>query len=165
MKLQTAAVLLLFAGSLPGMARAEPSGTPSKEEFPREVKEVAEGEKRLALAIEKRDPAALEKILIREYFDVYEGDKRAMNKAEAIARCKAGLLKYLAIVKDSEVKPEDGLIAVEGWAKLIPNRPDDTVPAEQWVHVRRLWKKAGDQWLLTAQIRRIEGDDGQGEKD
>lgn len=165
MKLQTPAFVLLVAASLAGIARAEPSSTPSKKEFARQSKEVADMEKRLALAIEKRDTAALDKVLVKEYFDVYEGDKRAMNKPEAIARCKAGLLKYLAIVKESEVKPQDDLIAVEGMAKLRPNQPDDAVPAEQWVHVRRLWKKTAGEWFLTCQIRRLEGDDGKGESD
>src|ERR1700759_5860146 len=165
MKLQIAALLVLFGGSLSIMASGEPDGIPSKEDVSKERKEVGEAERQLAVAIEKRDTIALDKLLVREYFNVYEGDKSAMNKPQAIARCKAGLLKYLAIVKDSEVKPQDDLIVVEGWAKLIPNRPDDSVPAEQWVHVRRLWKKSGDQWLLTAQFRRLEGDDGKGEVD
>jgi hypothetical protein len=165
MKLLTPAFLLWFAWTLPGMAQTEPSSTPSKATFKKEAKEVADMEKQLALAIEKRDTAVLEKVLAKEYFDVYEGDKTAMSRAQAIARCKAGLLKYLAIKKDSEMGPKDGVFAVEGMAKLVPNRPDDTVPAEQWVHVRRLWKKTDGQWLLTGQIRRLEGDDGKGEAD
>ena len=165
MKLQSAAFFLLFACSLPIMAQAEPSNIPSKEEFAKEAKEVGEMEKQLALAIEKRNTEVLGKILAAEYFDVYEGDKRAMDKTQALARCQAGLLRYLRIEKDPEMGPEDDLIAVGGMAKLRPNKQDDAAPAEQWVHVRRLWKKTNGQWLLTGQIRRLEGDDGKGEVD
>ena len=122
-------------------------------------------EKRLAVAIEKYDTAALEKILRDDYFDTYEGDKRAMSKRQAVALCKKGWLKYLAIVRDSRMSRQDDLIAVEGEAKLIPNVEGDGVPLEQWVHIRRLWTKMDGKWLLTAQFRRLEGDDGKGEED
>src|SRR4051812_23588067 len=165
MKLLTPAFLLLLACSVPGTAKAAASSTPSKGQFQKDAKEVAEMERRLAVAIEKKDTAILEKILAAEYFDAYEGDKRAMSKREALARCQAGLLKYLAIKKEATTRPQDDLIAVEGMARLVPNRPDDAVPAEQWVHVRRLWKKTDGQWVLRAQLRRLEGDDGKGEVD
>jgi Domain of unknown function (DUF4440) len=145
--------------------QGEPGSTPRRPEFDKEAKEVAGMEKELARAIDKKDTAALEKLLAPEYFDVYEGDKRGLSRLQSIARCKAGLLRYLAIEKESEVHPQDNLIAVEGMAKLIPNQPDDTVPKEQWVHVRRLWQKADGRWVLRAQIRRLEGDDGKGEDD
>jgi hypothetical protein len=165
MKLRTPAFALLFACLLPGAAKAEPKSAPSKLKFKKEAEEVAHMEKQLALAIDKKDTAVLEKVLAPEYFDVYEGDKRALSKLQSIARCKAGLLRYLAIEKDPDVRPQDDLIAVEGMAKLVPNRPDDSLPKEQWVHVRRLWKKTDGQWLLRSQIRRLEGDDGKGEDD
>jgi hypothetical protein len=160
-----AVLSLTFAVSLACMAEPRPSPTPSKKEIKAKAKEVGEMEKQLAVAMEKRDTAFLEKVLAETYYDVYEGDKRALSKLQSIARCKAGLLRYLAIEKGSEVRPQDDLIAVEGIAKLIPNRQDDRVPNEQWVHVRRLWKKTDDRWVLTCQIRRLEGDDGKGEAD
>lgn len=161
MKVIVAASCLLFAVSLRGMAEPTPANTPSKKDFDKRAKEVTEVEKQLASAIGKKDTEFLAKVLAEGYFDVYEGEKRAMSKREAIARCKAGLLRYLAIEKDAKMSPKDDVIVVEGEAKLIPNVQDDTVPAEQWVHVKRLWTKKSGDWVLTCQLRHLEGDVGE----
>ncbi len=162
MRLLAFVVCLSFATSL--MA-SEPGGTRAGPEFDSRAKEVADMETQLAVAIEKKDTSFLEKVLVEQYFDVYEGEKQALSKSDTIARCKAGLLKFLAPQKEQKMSPEKDSVTVEGVAKLIPNRQDDTIPAEQWVHVRRLWTKKDGKWLLTCQIRRLEGDDGKGEVD
>jgi hypothetical protein len=156
---------VLCASSLLGLPEPEPSGTPLGPEFKTNAKEIAEMEKQLARAIQEKDTAFLEKVLAEHYYDVYEGDKRALSKSDTIARCKAGLLKYLNLEKEQRTRPDEGSIAVEGVAKLIPNRQDDTIPPEQWLHVRRLWTKKDGNWVLKCQIRRLEGDDGKGEED
>jgi hypothetical protein len=165
MKLLVTAVSLMFATSLASMAQPKPSPTPSGAEFDSKAKEVAEMEKQLALAMEKRNTAFLERVLAETYFDVYEGDKHAMSKSGTIARCKAGLLNFLVIEKQQQMSPDRDLVAVEGLSKARPTRVDDTTPEEQWVHVRRLWTKKDGKWLLTSQILRLEGDDGKGEQD
>jgi hypothetical protein len=165
MKLSVAASLLIFGASLANAAEPEPKSTPPDAKFDARAKEVAEMEKQLSLAIAKRNTAFLEKVLAESYFDVWEGEKRAMRKVDAIARCKAGLLHYLAIAREARTRPEESLVAVEGFAKVVPNRQDDTMPAEQWVYVRRLWTQKDGNWVLTRQIRRLEGDDGKGEVD
>ncbi|MFL6588646.1 MAG: nuclear transport factor 2 family protein [Chthoniobacterales bacterium] len=161
MKLSVAACCLFFGVSLTGMAEPAPTSAPSKKDFDERAKEVTEAEKQLALAIGKKDTESLAKVLAEGYFDVYEGDKRAMSKLQAIARCKAGLLRYLAIEKEAKMTPKDDVVVVEGEAKLIPNVQDDTVPPMQWVHVKRLWTKKSGAWILTCQLRHLEGDAGE----
>ena len=161
MKFKLTAFSLVVAASLISVAQAKPSPTPSKKEFDRDAKEVTEVEKQLALAIQKKDTDFLAKLLAEGYYDVYEGDKRAMSKPQAIARCKAGLLRYLAIEKEAKMSPKDDTIVVEGEAKLVPNIKDDTVPEEQWVHVKRLWTKKNGNWVLVCQLRHLEGDVGE----
>ena len=145
----------------------EPERSPgsSAPEFKERAKQVAEIEKQLSLAISKRDTDFLQKVLAETYFDAYEGEKHALSKADTLARCKAGLLHFLAVEREPRTSSEGDFIAVEGFAKLIPNRKDDVAPEEQWVHVRRLWTKKDGNWVLTGQIRRLEGDDGKGEVD
>lgn len=165
MKYRATAFSLLVASSLISVAQPTPSPTPSKKEFNRKAKEVTEMESQLAVAIEKKDTAFFEKVLVESYYDVYEGDKRAASKLITIARCKAGRLRNLAILKERQIKPDKDLIAVEGLAKSRPAKVDDTTPEEEWVHVRRLWTKKDGNWVLTCQIKRREGDDGKGEED
>ena len=165
MKFRATAFSLLVASSLISVAQPKPSPTPSKKEFDRKAKEVSEMESQLALAIEKKDTAFLEKVLAETYYDAYEGDKRAASKLITIARCKAGILRNLTIQKERKIKPDNDLIAVEGLAKSRPAKVDDTTPEEEWVNVRRLWTKKDGKWLLTCQIKRREGDDGKGEED
>ncbi len=162
MRLATAAFCLSFASAL---AASEPTPTAAGTEFESTAREIAKMEDQLATAIGTKDTAFLEKVLAEKYFDVYEGEKQALSKADTIARCQAGLLKFLAPEKERRMSPEKDAVAVEGVAKLIPNRQDDTLPAEQWVHVRRLWTKKDGKWLLTSQVRRLEGDEGKGEVD
>jgi hypothetical protein len=165
MKILVTAFSLICASSLISAAEPKPSPTPSKKEFERKAKEVTEMESQLAVAIEKKDTAFLEKVLAESYYDVYEGDKRAASKLITIARSKAGILRNLAIQKERQIKPDKDFIAVEGEAKSRPAKVDDTTPEEEWVHVRRLWIKKDGNWLLTCQIKRREGDDGKGEED
>jgi hypothetical protein len=165
MKTLVTAFSLVFASSLISVAQAKPSPTPSKKEFDLKAKEVTEMESQLAAAIEKKDTAFLERVLAEMYYDVYEGDKRAASKLITIARCKAGILRNLAIQKDRKIKPDQDMIAVEGDAKSRPAKIDETTPEEEWVHVRRLWTKKDGNWVLTCQIKRREGDDGKGEVD
>ena len=165
MKLLVTALSLMFVSALVSVAEPTPSPTPSKAEFDRKAKDVAEMEKQLALAIEKQNTAFLESVLAENYFDVWEGDKRAVSKSGTIARCKAGVLRFLVIEKEQQIKPDWDLIAVEGVSKNQPTKVDDTAPEEQWVHVRRLWTTKDGKWLLTSQVKRLEGDDGKGEQD
>jgi hypothetical protein len=165
MKLSLAASFLLFGAALAAATEPEPKPNPSATKFDATAKQVAEMEKQLSLALAKRNTVFLEKILAESYFDVWEGEKGALSKLDAIARCKAGLLPYLAIERDAHTRPEGSLVAVEGFAKTRPNRQDDTMPAEQWVFVRRLWTQKDGNWVLTRQIRRLEGDNGKGEVD
>jgi hypothetical protein len=165
MKIRVTAFSILLASSLISAAQPKPSPTPSKKEFDRKAREVTEMDAQLARAIEEKDTAFLEKVLVETYFDVYEGDKRAASKLITIARCKAGRLRNLTIQKEREIKPDNDLIAVEGFAKSRPAKVDDSTPDEQWVHVRRLWTKKDGNWQLTCQIKRWEGDDGKGEQD
>jgi hypothetical protein len=154
----------MFGASLASAAEPKRDLHPSAE-FKARSKEVDEIEKQLSLAISKRDTDFLQKVLAETYFDAYEGEKRALSKADTLARCKAGLLHFLAIEREPRTSSEGNVIAVEGFAKLVPNRHDDLTPEEQWVHVRRLWTRKDGNWLLTGQIRRLEGDNGKGEVD
>src|SRR5256885_12424662 len=164
-KLSIAVSFLIFGASLASAAESEPSPKSSATKFDATAKQVAEMEKQLSLAIAKRNTAFLEKVFAETYFDVWEGEKRAMSRANTIARCQAGQLKFLVIERDQEMHPEGPLVAVEGFAKSVANRRDDTMPEEQWIHVRRLWTNKDGNWLLTCQIRRLEGDNGEGEVD
>lgn len=161
MKSPTIAFGLFFAVLLTGLAAPTPTSTPSKKDFDQLAKEVTKAEKQLALAIGQKDAGLLAKLLAEGYYDVYEGDKRAMSKLQAIARCKAGLLRYLAVEKEAKMSPKDDVIVVEGEAKLIPNVQDDKVPPMQWIHVKRLWTKKNGEWILTCQLRHLEGDAGE----
>jgi len=162
MRLAKVALCLSFASAI---AASEPAPTAVGPEFESTAKEIAKMEDQLATAIGNKDTAFLERVLAEQYFDVYEGEKQALSKSETIARCKAGLLKFLAPEKERKMSPEKDAVAVEGVAKLIPNRQDDTMPAEQWVHIRRLWTKKDGKWFLASQVRRLEGDEGKGEVD
>lgn len=149
-------VALLVAASRLGLAEPQPSPTSSEAPLdPKAKKEVIEMEKELALAMEKRDTAVLEKLLVDYYSDSYEGAKKAMSKPGTIARCKAGLHNFLAIEQQEKISGKADEIVVEGQARLRPSRIDDTKPEEQWVHVRRFWEKKDGQWLLTRQLRRL----------
>jgi hypothetical protein len=163
MRLLISAVSLMLAASFPSVAQPQPSPTSSVAELDRKTKaEVAEMEKQLGVAMEKRDVPALEKILDDHYFDAFS-DENALSRAHTIARCKAGLLSFLAIEKELQVRPNMEGITVEGLARLIPTRVDDRTPEEQWISVRRLWTKKDGRWLLASQVTgRTEEDEKNG---
>ena len=110
-------------------------------------------ENQLSVAMESRDIAKLEKLLADDYFDAQEKVKKAMSKTGTIARCKAGVHNFLVVEKEQKLSRESDIITVEGLARFRPSRVDDTMPAEQWIRVRRLWTKKDGQWLLTGQFR------------
>jgi hypothetical protein len=163
MRLLISAVSLIFAGALSSVAQPPPSPINSGVKLDSKSRqEIAEMEKRLGLAMEKRDIAALDKILADHYFDAYS-DERALSRSDTIARCKAGLLSFLAIERELQVSPNVEGITVEGLSKFNPTRVDDRTPDEQWISVRRLWTKKDGQWLLTSQVtRRTDEDDKRG---
>ena len=114
-------------------------------------------EEQLGLAIAKRDIPVLEKMLADHYFDAFS-DENALSRANTIARCKAGLLSFLAIEKELHLSPNVEGIAVEGLARFHPTQVDDRTPEEHWISVRRLWTKKDGRWLLLSQVRRREDD-------
>jgi hypothetical protein len=156
-------VLLIFAGSLSSIAQSQPSPTRSGGKLDSKIrKEIAEMEKQLELAMEKRDGAALEKILADHYFDAYS-DERALSRADTIARCKAGKLSFVNIERELEVSPNVEGITVEGLSKYNPPEVDDRTPDEQWIRVRRLWEKKDGRWVLASQVTgRADEDDKEG---
>jgi hypothetical protein len=159
MRLLISAVSLILAASFPSVAQPQPSPTSSVAELDRKTKaEVAEMEKQLGVAMEKRDVPALEKILDGHYFDAFS-DENALSRAHTIARCKAGLLNFLAIEKELQVRPNMEGITVEGLARYNPIEVDDRTLEEQWISVRRLWAKKDGRWLLMSQVRHREEDD------
>jgi hypothetical protein len=159
MRLLISAFSLILAASFPIAAQPQPSPTSSVAELDRKTKaEVAEMEKQLGVAMEKRDVPALEKILDDHYFDAFS-DENALSRAHTIARCKAGLLSFLAIEKELQVSPNMEGITVEGLARYNPTEVDDHTPQEQWISVRRLWAKKDGRWLLMSQVRHREEDD------
>jgi hypothetical protein len=147
----------MFAASLPLVAQ-QPSPTSSGGEVDRKTREeIAEMEKQLGLAIEKRDAPALEKILADHYFDAFS-DENALSRANTIARCKAGVHRFLAIEKELKVSSNVEGFTVEGLARFSPAQVDDRTPEEQWISVRRLWTKKDGRWLLMSQVRLREDD-------
>jgi hypothetical protein len=154
-RLLISAVSLIFAASFLSVAQPQPSPTSSVAELDSKTKaEVAEMEKQLGVAMEKQDVPALEKILADHYFDAFS-DENALSRAHTIARCKAGLLSFLAIEKELQVRPNMEGVTVEGLARYSPTEVD----AEQWISVRRLWAKKDGRWLLMSQVRRREEND------
>jgi hypothetical protein len=152
-RLLISAFSLMLAASFPSVAQPQPSPTSSVVELDRKTKaEVAEMEKQLGAAMETRDVPALEKILADHYFDAFS-DENALSRANTIARCKAGLLSFLAIEKELQVRPNMEGVTVEGLARYNPTRVDDRTPDEQWMSVRRLWTKKDGRWLLMSQVR------------
>ena len=163
MRLLNSALSLMFAVSLTSAAQPQPSPASSGVDLDSKTKqEIAEMEKQLGLAMERRDVPALEKILADHYFDAFS-DENALSRANTIGRCKAGLLSFLAIEKELQVSPNVEGVTVEGLARFNPTRIDDRTPEEQWVSVRRQWAKKDGRWLLMSQIRhRPEEDDKSG---
>jgi hypothetical protein len=164
-KLLLTASLLIFSASLPALAQHSSKSERATDKFDATAKQVGEMDRQFVSAIGKQDLAFLEKILAEDYFDTWQGEKRALSKKDAIASCKAGVLSSLPIEKERTIKPEGDLIAVEGVSKLIHREPDEKIPAVQLVHVRRLWARQDGNWVLKSQIRRLEGDSGEGEID
>jgi hypothetical protein len=153
----------MFAVSLPVVAQPQPSPTSSGVEVDPKIRdEIAEMEKQLGLAIEKRDAPALEKILADHYFDAFS-DENALSRANTIARCKAGVHTFLAIEKELKVIPNVEGFIVEGLARFSPAQVDDRTP-EQWISVRRLWTKKDGRWLLMSQVRQREDEDDKSDK-
>jgi hypothetical protein len=164
MKLLISALALMFAAWLPSVAQPQPSPTSSGVEVDSKTKgEIAEMEKQLGLAIEKRDTPALEKILADHYFDAYS-DESALSRSDTIARCKAGVLSFLAIEKELQVSPNVEGVTVEGLARYHPTRVDDRTPEEQWISVRRLWAKKDGRWLLASQVTHLTKEDEKSDK-
>ena len=94
----------MFAASLSSIAQPQPGPSRSRVELDSKTREeIVEMEKQLGLALEKRDIAVLEKILDDHYFDAYS-DERALSRLDTIARCKAGLLSFLAIERELQVR-------------------------------------------------------------
>jgi len=72
MRLLVSALSLTFAASLCSGAQPQPSPTSSGVKLDSKTrKEIAEMEKQLGIAMEKRDVPALEKILAEHYFDAF----------------------------------------------------------------------------------------------
>ena len=165
MRLLISALSLILAASFASAARPEPSPTSSGTEVDSKVKkEVVAMEEQLGLAIAKRDIPVLEKMLADHYFDAFS-DENALSRANTIARCKAGLLSFLAIEKELHLSPNVEGIVVEGLARFHPTQVDDRTPEEQWISVRRLWTKKDGRWLLMSQVRRRPDEDDKSGKD
>ncbi len=164
-KLLITVSLLIFGASLQTQAQHSSKSDRGTDKFEATAKQVGEMDKQFVSAIGNKDLALLEKILADDYFDTWQGDKRALSKKDAIASCKAGVLSSLSIEKERTIKSEGDLVAVEGVSKLVRREPDEKIPAVQMVHVRRLWAKKDGNWVLKSQIRRLEGDSGEGEID
>ena len=156
MRLVIPALFLVFVASHPSLAQPQPSPTSAETKLDRKSKkEVAEVEKKLGLAMAKRDTAVLARILADSYFDTFEGTRKAMSKAGTIARCQAGVLDFPAIEQNQQLSRNLDTVTVEGQAKFTPTRVDDSTPENQWVEVRRLWTKKDGTWLLSSQVRRL----------
>ena len=165
MRLLVSALSLTFAASLSSGAEPQPSPTGSAAELDGKTKkEIAEMEKQVGLAMDKRDIAALDKILAEHYFDAYS-DERALSRADTIARCKAGRISFLTIEKELQVSANVEGITVEGLARYSPTQVDDRTPEEQWLSVRRLWTKKDGRWLLASQVTRSTDEDEKSGKD
>lgn len=163
-KLLLTASLLILGASLPALAQQSKSDR-AKNKFDARAKEVAEIDRQFVSAIEKRDLGFLEKVLAEDYYDTWQGEKRALTKKDVIASCKAGVLSPLSAEKERTIKPEGDFVAVEGVSKVVTRQPDEKLQTVQMVHVRRLWAKKDGNWMLKTQIRRLEGDTGEGEID
>jgi len=165
MRLLISALSLILAASFASAARPEPSPTSSGTEVDSKVKkEVVAMEEQLGLAIAKRDIPVLEKMLADHYFDAFS-DENALSRANTIARCKAGLLSFLAIEKELHLSPNVEGIVVEGLSRSRPTQSDDRAPEEQWIRIRRLWAKKDGRWLLMSQLRRRTDEEDKSGKD
>ena len=154
MRLVVSVLFFLCVASLPVLAQPGPALTATKLD-PKSKEEVVAMEKQLGLAMEKRDTAALARILADSYFDTYEDAERAMSKAGAIARCQDGKHDFPVIEKDRKLSRHLDTVSVEGEAKFTPSRVDDLTPENQFMHVRRIWTKKDGAWLLSSQVRRL----------
>lgn len=143
-------LLVVFASTTRG-AEAEDK-TPNTEFDPKSKAELLQMEERFGAAVEKRDTAALNEILADYFAGSYLGAKRAFNKRGAIAKANEGLLTFFRIEKEQKTNHSVDIFTVEGLAKEKQAEDSGKEQEEKWVHVRRLWTKKDDRWMLVAQI-------------
>jgi hypothetical protein len=56
------------------------------------------------------------------------------------------------VQKERKLSVSAGAFTVEGRARDVLQDRSEVKPKEEWFHVRRLWIKRDNQWLLYAQI-------------
>lgn len=147
-------LLLVQASWLPRSSFAQ-GKTPSPEPpvDPKTTKEVLAMEAKFALAVEKRDADALDKLLADNYTDSYEGGIRAINKLGAIAIAKGDGLSLYRIEKEQHLSRRGGNILVEGLTRDKRDLITDIETEIHWGRVQRLWTKKEGGWQLLGQLR------------
>jgi hypothetical protein len=112
-------------------------------------REILGMESQLRRAIEKRDTALLDRILVDYYADSYEGSDHALGKRAAMSRCKNGALPYYSIDENRKLSVRVDLVVIEGTSD---NKTDvDNELAGREVKVTRFWTKKEGRWQLVSQ--------------
>jgi hypothetical protein len=146
--------MLLGASWIPRSSYSQEK-TPSPEPpvDPKTTKEVLEMEARFALAVEKHDGDALDKILADDYTDGYAGGERAISKRGAISIAKGEGLTLYRIEKERRLSRSGANILVEGLAKNNRAMVTDLETETHWGRVQRVWTHKEGRWQLLGQVR------------
>jgi hypothetical protein len=129
------------------------SATPPAAKLDAKTKaELLQAEDRFIVSIQNGDAKSLEALLADYYADAFGNAEKAINKRGAIARVSAGRLHFYRVEKEPKLSVSAGTFTVEGLAKDATPKVSEVTPKEEWVHVRRLWIKPDDRWLLVAQM-------------
>lgn len=130
-------------------ASPKPSPTPETKIDAKTEAELLQAEDRFVIAIRNRDTKALEALLHPYYADSVEGRESAVTKRGVMIRLSAGRLPAYRVEKERKLIRSGDSFTVEGQAKDAGREETDE---NEWVHVRRLWERQGDGWIVTAQI-------------
>jgi hypothetical protein len=113
-------------------------------------REILNSETQLGKAINKRDLAALDKLLAEYYADGYEGSERAAGKRTVLDECRSGTLPFYEIQSQRKLEVRAEIVEIEGLGKVrLPS--GNHANKEESFRVKRLWTKKNGRWLLIAQ--------------
>jgi ketosteroid isomerase-like protein len=115
--------------------------------------QLANAEQEVSRAIQRHDAAALGALLAETYVDSFEGSDSAISKRGALARCAVGKLRPFVVERDRRFTRNGATVIVEGLAPEPSDVESEVPPADHWTHVRHVWLKQADRWLLISQVR------------
>jgi len=135
------------------------------------IQQIIEAEKRIAVAIQKRDAATLDRLLDADYRHSFEGSERALSKKGALILCASGRLSSYAIERNLKFTRDRGGVKLDGVARRIPNAgagaeaetDSHTEPAQRWAEVHHWWLKKEKGWVLAEQV--VTPIDGEAERE